>query len=66
MINQACDTPWKLWNEVWHWLVYPRMRLLFAYNDIPWGQGWRLHGVPIIQKHRGSGMSFGPGFGQLF
>ena len=58
---QAWNTPWKVWNELWLWLVYPRVRLLFAYNNIPWGHGWRLHGVPIIQKHRNSRMTFGPG-----
>jgi acetyltransferase-like isoleucine patch superfamily enzyme len=61
MINQAWNTPWKGWNEVWRWMVYPKVRLLFACNRIPWGRGWRFHGVPIIQKHRGSQMSFGPG-----
>jgi acetyltransferase-like isoleucine patch superfamily enzyme len=63
MINQAFDTPWKVWNEVRHWLVYPRVRLLFAMNFISWGHGWRFYGIPIIQKHRRSRMSFGPGLG---
>lgn len=44
-------------------LVYPWVRLLFAMNGIPWGRSWRFHGAPIIQKHRHSRMSFGPGLG---
>jgi hypothetical protein len=56
------DAPWKAWNELWRWLAYPKVRLLFAMNGIPWGQGWHFHGVPIIQKHRRSVMRFGPGF----
>jgi acetyltransferase-like isoleucine patch superfamily enzyme len=56
------DTPWKAWNELWRWLAYPWVRLLFATNGIPWGCGWRFHGVPIIQKHRHSVMRFGLGF----
>lgn len=63
MDSQALDTPWKVWNELLRWLVYPRVRLLFAMNGISWGRGWRFHGVPIIQKHRRSWMTFGPGLG---
>jgi acetyltransferase-like isoleucine patch superfamily enzyme len=61
--NQAFDTRWKVSNELRRWLVYPRVRLLFAINGIPWSRGWRVHGVPIIQKHRHSQISFGPGLG---
>jgi acetyltransferase-like isoleucine patch superfamily enzyme len=35
--------------------------LAFALNGIPWGRDWRFYGVPIIQKHRGSSMTFGNG-----
>lgn len=61
MGNQVWDTPWKVWNQLWRWLAYPRVRLLFALNGVPWGRGWRFYGVPIIQKHRRSRMTFGPG-----
>lgn len=61
MISRARDAPWKVRNEIRRWLVYPRVRLIFAVNGIPWGRIWRLHGVPIIQKHRNSTMIFGPG-----
>ena len=56
------NTPWKMQNELCRWLAYPRVRLLFAINGIPWKFGWRFHGVPIIQKHRRSVMRFGVGF----
>lgn len=61
MNRQALDTPWKIWNELGRWLVYPWVRLLFAVNRIPWRQGWHFYGVPIIQKHRRSQMTFGTG-----
>jgi acetyltransferase-like isoleucine patch superfamily enzyme len=61
MSRQALDTPWKIWNELGRWLVYPWVRLLFAVNRIPWRQGWHFYGVPIIQKHRRSRMTFGTG-----
>jgi acetyltransferase-like isoleucine patch superfamily enzyme len=62
-LSRVFDAPWKIWNELWRWIAYPRVRLLFAMNGIAWGNGWRIHGVPIIQKHRRSQMSFGPGLG---
>lgn len=55
------DTPWKLSNQFWRVLAYPRIRLLFARNRIDWRPGWRFYGVPVVQKHRGSSMTFGPG-----
>jgi acetyltransferase-like isoleucine patch superfamily enzyme len=63
VIRQVRDAPWKLKNELRRWLAYPRVRFLFAMNGIPWDCSWRIHGVPIIQKHRNSRMSFGPGLG---
>jgi acetyltransferase-like isoleucine patch superfamily enzyme len=61
MNKRAFDAPWKIWNELWRWLAYPTVRLIFATNGIPWGKAWRLYGIPIIQKHLRSRMSFGPG-----
>jgi acetyltransferase-like isoleucine patch superfamily enzyme len=60
--SRMWDTPWKVRNELWRWLAYPRIRLLFAVNGIPWGCGWHFYGIPIIQKQRDSVMRFGPGF----
>jgi acetyltransferase-like isoleucine patch superfamily enzyme len=58
--TQIRETPWKAWNELWRWLAYPAVRLVFAWSGIPWGRGWRLYGVPIIQKHHRSHIRFGP------
>lgn len=60
-MKQALNTPWKIWNEGWRWLVYPWIRTLFFLNGMSWGQGWRFYGIPIIQKHRNSLMCFGSG-----
>ena len=60
MLIKALNTPWKVRNEFCRWAVYPRVRLIFALNGISWGTGWRFYGVPFIQKHRGSIMTFGP------
>ena len=61
MERNPWHTPWKIRNEAWRWLEYPRIRFLFAFYDIPWGRSWRLYGAPIIQKHCRSMMSFGSG-----
>jgi acetyltransferase-like isoleucine patch superfamily enzyme len=60
-LNRAFETPWKILNELLRWATYPRVRLKFALNGIEWRQGWRFYGMPIIQKHRHSWMSFGSG-----
>lgn len=61
MDGQVWDTYWKIENELRRRLVHPWVRLLFAVNGIPWRSRWRIYGIPIIQKHRRSWMSFGPG-----
>ena len=53
------DTPWKISNEVWRWLAYPRVRLVFAANGLPWEPSRKCYGVPIIQRHRQSRMTLG-------
>jgi acetyltransferase-like isoleucine patch superfamily enzyme len=60
-LQESFNTPWKAWNWLGSWMVYPGARLLFATNGIPWGQRWHLYGLPIIQKHRRSMMHFGSG-----
>ena len=56
------DTPWKLNNNLFRWLLHPWIRILFFAKDISWGRGWRFYGIPILQKHRDSQMHFGDGF----
>lgn len=48
----ALDTPWKAVNEIERLLLLPLARLVFAWSGVAWGQGWKLYGLPIIQKHR--------------
>lgn len=54
------QAPWKLTNWAGSCLVYPLVRTLFLLHKIRWGVGWRFFGVPVVMKHRGSEMSFGP------
>ncbi len=57
----SLNTPWKIWNELARWFVWPVVRAQFLINGVPWRKGWRFYGVPVIQKHRQSTMTFGPG-----
>lgn len=59
MIRAILDTPWKLSNGLARILSHPWVFLLFLWENIPWKTGYSFFGVPIIQKHRRSVMSFG-------
>lgn len=60
-LRELWDAPWKVWNEIRRRLSYAGARLMFAWHGISWRRGWRIYGLPIIQKHRGSRMNFGSG-----
>jgi hypothetical protein len=57
----AMQTPWKALNEVRRILLLPVARLYFAAVGVPWGRGWRLYGLPIIQKYHPSTLIIGDG-----
>jgi acetyltransferase-like isoleucine patch superfamily enzyme len=56
----ALDTPWKAVNEIERLLLWPLARLRFAAAGVAWGAGWKLYGLPIIQRHRQSTLTMGP------
>jgi acetyltransferase-like isoleucine patch superfamily enzyme len=60
MNENPLDTPWKLRNEMARLLQLPAARLSFWLNGIHWGSGWKLYGLPVIQRHRQSRISIGP------
>jgi acetyltransferase-like isoleucine patch superfamily enzyme len=55
----ALDAPWRITNEVRRLAMWPFIRTQFALNGIAWGQGWRILGMPLIQRHRGSVIRLG-------
>jgi acetyltransferase-like isoleucine patch superfamily enzyme len=59
VLKEAIDTPWRASNELRRLLAVPYIRLMFNLKGVPWGQGWRILGMPIIQRHRGSTIEFG-------
>ena len=58
-LRLALDTPWKAVNEVERLLLLPLARLVFAWSGVAWGGGWKLYGLPIVQKHRRATMHIG-------
>jgi acetyltransferase-like isoleucine patch superfamily enzyme len=59
VLGSICDTPWKGINELRRWLCYPFVRTLFLVYAIRWRKGWKLYGMPILQKHRKSTLKIG-------
>jgi acetyltransferase-like isoleucine patch superfamily enzyme len=59
IIQQAWDMPWVPAYEVRRILALPYIRLMFKLHGIPWGKGWRVLGMPIIQRYRGSQIKIG-------
>jgi len=40
-------------------MAWPYIRLMFAMYGIAWGERWRIFGMPIVQRHRGSRIVLG-------
>jgi acetyltransferase-like isoleucine patch superfamily enzyme len=59
MLRQLQLTPWKVINELRRYSLLPLARLYFAFHGISWQAGWRLYGLPLIQRHGGSTISIG-------
>lgn len=46
------NTSWKAANEVKRLTILPLARLVFWLSGVRWGSGWKIYGLPIIQRHR--------------
>ncbi len=60
-LQELVQMPWRLSNEAKRRLAYPYIRCAFAYHGVSWGRGWRVLGMPIIQRHRSSDILLGDG-----
>ena len=58
-LARARDMPWAAALELRRLAAVPHIRLLFALNGVPWGVGWRIYGMPMIQRVRGSRIVLG-------
>lgn len=54
LLADTVATPWKACNELRRLACWPWARVYFAAHGVHWGRGWRIYGVPMIQRHRGS------------
>jgi acetyltransferase-like isoleucine patch superfamily enzyme len=61
VFEQVFDTPWRAINEWRRLFALPYVRFMFGLHGIKWGHGWRIFGVPMIQRYRGSQIQFGDG-----
>lgn len=59
-MRAATETPWKARNELERLALLPLARLQLALSGIPWPDGARFYGLPIIQRHRESTITLGP------
>jgi acetyltransferase-like isoleucine patch superfamily enzyme len=59
--RNAIASPWKAMNEVKRAAFVPYLRLRFLSHGVPWGNGWRIFGMPVFQLHRGSTLRLGDG-----
>lgn len=60
-LQTAFAMPWTIGYEVRRWLAWPYIRLMFALNGVAWGKRWRIWGMPMIQRYRGSRITLGDG-----
>jgi acetyltransferase-like isoleucine patch superfamily enzyme len=61
LVHVALTTPWRIQNELRRIAALPYIRLLFQLHGIAWGRHWRILGMPIIQRYRGSRIELGDG-----
>lgn len=60
-MRQLWGMPWVVGLELRRILALPYARLLFAYHGVRWRRRWRIYGMPIIQRFRGSRIELGEG-----
>lgn len=58
----AYAMPWKPFNEVRRIALVPLAAAYFSLHGVRWGGGWRVHGLPLIQRHRISSIAIGDDF----
>jgi acetyltransferase-like isoleucine patch superfamily enzyme len=58
-INRVIDAPWLLQNELRRIAALPYIRLRLGMHGVTWGRGWRVFGMPVVQRYRGSTIVLG-------
>jgi acetyltransferase-like isoleucine patch superfamily enzyme len=60
-MNELINMPWRISNNGRRILAIPFIWFGFALNGVKWRSGWRIFGMPTLQRYRGSEISFGDG-----
>jgi len=58
-LQLVLDQPWRITNELRRITSLPYIRFMFTLYGIKWGKGWRILGMPIIQRHGSSTITLG-------
>jgi acetyltransferase-like isoleucine patch superfamily enzyme len=61
LLQSSLYAPWRVTNEVRRVVALPFIRLCFRWHNITWKSGWRIFGMPIIQRYRHSSIILGNG-----
>lgn len=61
LIGQAIAMPWAAANEARRMAALPAIWLRWRAHGLAWGRRWRLYGMPIVQRYRGSVIELGDG-----
>jgi acetyltransferase-like isoleucine patch superfamily enzyme len=61
LVARSRRTPWKAATELKRFAVLPVARAYFAWHGIEWRLGWRVYGLPVIQRYRPSRITIGEG-----
>jgi len=59
LLTDGLAMPWLIGNELRRILCMPVLNFLIAFHGIRMGDGWRVYGLPMIQKFRGSRIEIG-------
>jgi acetyltransferase-like isoleucine patch superfamily enzyme len=58
-VNNYLGKKWVMWNELRRFAIIPAAWIYFSLSSVSWGRGWRILGLPIIQKAAGSNIQLG-------
>jgi acetyltransferase-like isoleucine patch superfamily enzyme len=58
-LQRGLDTPWKAFNEARRLALVPVARTYFWSHGVGSEPRWRIYGLPLIQRHRGSSITLG-------
>lgn len=59
--HAALAMPWVVRNELRRIVALPAIRVRWRAHGLGWGRRWRIYGMPIVQRCRGSRIICGDG-----